>query len=83
MSHFIKNGFMKDYRCWNKHGEEELNKAEMRESYLEREVLTGVKEDHDNVNEADILWFSDDDIEFQLHNIEEMVHIIERHGNDD
>jgi hypothetical protein len=21
-SHFIKNGFMEDYRCWNKHGEE-------------------------------------------------------------
>jgi hypothetical protein len=21
-SHLIKNGFMEDYRCWNKHGEE-------------------------------------------------------------
>jgi hypothetical protein len=36
---------MVDYRCWNKHGDKELNEAEMRDSYLEREVLTGVKED--------------------------------------
>jgi hypothetical protein len=26
---------------------------------------------------------TDDDIEFQVHNIEEMVHNIERHGDDD
>jgi hypothetical protein len=51
----------------------------MRDSHLEREVPTGVKEDHDDVNEADILGFTDDDIEFQVHNIEEMVHNIERH----
>jgi hypothetical protein len=36
----------------------------MRDSYLEREVPTGVKEDHDNVNEVVILGFTDDDIEF-------------------
>jgi hypothetical protein len=52
-SHLIKHGFMEDYRCWNNYGEEGLNEAEMRDSYLEREVPTGVKEDHD-----------DDDIEF-------------------
>jgi hypothetical protein len=46
----------------------------MRDSYLEREVPTGVKENHDNVNEADILGFTDDNIEFQVHKIEEMVH---------
>jgi hypothetical protein len=34
---------MMDYRCWNNHGEEGLNKAKMRNSYLEREVPTGVK----------------------------------------
>jgi hypothetical protein len=44
---------MEDYRCWNNYGEEGLNEAEMLDSYLEREVPTGVKEDHD-----------DDDIEF-------------------
>jgi hypothetical protein len=55
-------------------GEEELNEAEMRDSYLEREVPTGVEENHDNVNEADILGFTDDNIEFQVHKIEEMVH---------
>jgi hypothetical protein len=33
----------------------------MRGSYLEREVHTGVEEDHDNVNEVDILGFTDDD----------------------
>jgi hypothetical protein len=75
---------MKDYRCWNKHGEEKFNEAEMRDSYLEREVPTGVEEDHDNdVNEQDISEFTDDDIEFQMHNIEEMIHNVERHGDDD
>jgi hypothetical protein len=74
---------MEDYRCWNKCREEGLNEAEMRDSYLEREVPTDVKEDHDDVNEADILGFTDDDIEFQGHNIEEMVCNIERHGHND
>jgi hypothetical protein len=55
----------------------------MRVSYLEREVLTGVEEDHDDVNEADMLGFTDDDIEFQVHNIKEMVRNIERHDHDD
>jgi hypothetical protein len=65
---------MVDYRCWNNHGEEGLNEAEMRDSYLEREVPTGVEEDQDNdVNKSDILGFTNDDIEFQVHNIEEMV----------
>jgi hypothetical protein len=36
----------------------------MRDAYLEREFPTGVEEEHDDVNEADILGFSDDDIEF-------------------
>jgi hypothetical protein len=36
----------------------------MRDSYLEREVPTGVKEEHNNVNEVDILRFTDDNIEF-------------------
>jgi hypothetical protein len=35
-SHLIKHGFMEDYRCWNKHGEEGINEVEMRDSYLER-----------------------------------------------
>jgi hypothetical protein len=55
----------------------------MRDSYLEREVPTGVEEEHDDVNEADILGLTDDDIEFQVHNIEEMIHNVERHGDDD
>ena len=33
-SHLIKHGFMEDYRCWNKHGEERLNEAEVRDSYM-------------------------------------------------
>jgi hypothetical protein len=82
-SHLIKHGFMDDYRCWNKHGEEGLNEAEMRDSHLEREVPTSVEEYHDDVDEADILGFTDDDIEFQVHNINEMVRNVERHGNDD
>jgi hypothetical protein len=83
MSHLIKHEFMEDYRCWNKHGEEGLNETEIRDSYLEREVPTGVEEDHNIVNEVDLLGFTNDDIEFQVHNIEEMVHNVERHGNDD
>jgi hypothetical protein len=55
----------------------------MRDSYLEREVPTDVKEDHDDLNETDILGFTDDDIKFQVHNIEEMVRNVERHGDDD
>jgi hypothetical protein len=55
----------------------------MRNSYLEREIPTGVEEDHDNVNGADILGFTDDNIEFYVHNIEEMICSVERHGDDD
>jgi hypothetical protein len=83
MSHLIKHGFMDDYRCWNKHGEEGLNEAKIRDSYMRRKVPIGVEEDHDNVNEVVILGFTDDDIEFQVHNIDEMVCNVERHENDD
>jgi hypothetical protein len=55
---------MEDYRCWNKHGEEGLKEEDMRDSYLEREVPTSVEEDHDDVNEVDILGFNNDDIKF-------------------
>jgi hypothetical protein len=55
----------------------------MRYSYLEKKFPTGVEEDHDNVNEVDILWFTDDDIEFQVHNIDKMIHNVERHDDDD
>jgi hypothetical protein len=82
-SYLIKHEFMEDYRCWNKHGEEGPNEAKMRDSYVEREVLTSVEEDHDDVNEVCILEFPNDDIEFRVHNIEEMVRNVERHGNND
>jgi hypothetical protein len=82
-SHLIKHQFIEDYRCWNKYGEEGFNEANMSDSYLEREVLTGVEEEHDDVNEVDILGFTDGDIEFQVHNIEEMVDNVERHVDDD
>jgi hypothetical protein len=82
-SHLIKHGFMVHYRYWNKHGEEGLNEADMRDLYLEREIPTGVEEDHDDdMNEPDILGFIDDDIEFQVHNIEEMIRNVERHDDD-
>jgi hypothetical protein len=55
----------------------------MRDSYMEREVPIGVEEDHGDLNETYILGFIDDHIEFLVHNIEEMVCNIERHGNDD
>jgi hypothetical protein len=50
---------------------------------MERDIPTGVEEDHDDLNKADILGFTDDDIEFQVHKIEEMTHNIERHGDND
>jgi hypothetical protein len=55
----------------------------MRNSYLERELPIGVEEDHDDVNKTYILGFTDNDIEFQVHNIEEMIRNVERHGDDD
>jgi hypothetical protein len=39
-SYLIKHGFMEDYQCWNKHGEEGLNDAVMRDSSLEREAIS-------------------------------------------
>jgi hypothetical protein len=36
----------------------------MGDSYLEREIPTGVEEDHDDVNKSFILGFTDDDIKF-------------------
>jgi hypothetical protein len=63
-SQLNKHGLMEDYRSWNNHGLEEINEAEMRDSYLEREVHTSIEEDHDDVNEVDILGFTNDDIEF-------------------
>jgi hypothetical protein len=55
----------------------------MGDSYLDREVPTGVKEEQDDVNDADILGLTDDNIKFLVHNIEEMVRNVERHANDD
>jgi hypothetical protein len=55
----------------------------MRDSYLDREVPTSVKEEHNDVNEVDILGLTDDDIEFQVHNMEEMVRNVKRHGDND
>jgi hypothetical protein len=50
---------------------------------MERDIPTGVEEDHDDLNKADILGFTNDDIEFQVHKREEMTHNIERHGDND
>jgi hypothetical protein len=36
----------------------------MRDSYLKRDVLTGVEEEYDNVNETNILGLTDDNIIF-------------------
>jgi hypothetical protein len=79
----IKHGFMEDYQSWNKQGKEGLNEVEIRYSYVEREVPTGAEEDHNNVNEADIFGFTDDDIEFQVHNIDDMVCNVEGHDDND
>jgi hypothetical protein len=71
---------MGDYQCWNKHWKGGLNEAEMRYSYLKREVPIDVEDHDDDVNE---LGFTNDDIKFQVYNIEEMVCNVERHVNDD
>jgi hypothetical protein len=54
----------------------------MKESYLERKVFTSVEEEYGDVNEIDILWLIDEDIVFQIHTIEEMIHNVERHPTD-
>jgi hypothetical protein len=54
----------------------------MIESYLERKVFTRVEEEYGDVNEIDILWLIDEDIVFQIHNIEEMIHNVERYPTD-
>jgi hypothetical protein len=36
----------------------------MMDSYMEREVPTSIEENHDDVNEVDILGFTNDDIKF-------------------
>jgi hypothetical protein len=53
------------------------------DSYMEREVPTSIEENHDDVNEVDILGFTNDDIKFQVHNIEDIVRNVERHGDND
>jgi hypothetical protein len=83
MSHLIKHGFVENYQYWNKHGEEGINEEEVRDSYLKMEVPTGVEEDHGDVNETNILGFTDDDIEFHVYNIDEMIHNVKRHDDDD
>jgi hypothetical protein len=78
-TYLIKHGFKENYRCCNKHGVVGLNEAEMRD-----EVPTdGVEEEDDDVNEADILRLSDVNIVSRVDNIEEMVHNVERHADDD
>jgi hypothetical protein len=50
---------------------------------MENEAPTSVEEEQDDVNEVDILGLTDDDIEFQVHNIEDMVRNIEKHDDND
>jgi hypothetical protein len=40
---------------------------------MEREVPTDVEEEHGDLNGANISGLTNDDIEFQVHNIEKMV----------
>jgi hypothetical protein len=53
----------------------------MNDSYLKKEILTNVEEEHDDVNETYILGLIDDDIKFQVHNIDEMICNVERHDD--
>jgi hypothetical protein len=55
----------------------------MRDWYLEREALTVVEEEHDDVNKANILGLTNDVIVFQVYNIEEMARKVEKHNDDD
>jgi hypothetical protein len=55
----------------------------MRDSYLEKEVPISVEEEHDDVNEVDILGLTDNNIVFQVYNKEEIIHNVERHDDDD
>jgi hypothetical protein len=55
----------------------------MRDSYMKREVPTGVEEEQNDVNKTDILGLTNNDIMFQMYNIEEMVRNVKRHENND
>jgi hypothetical protein len=51
---------------------------------MREEVPTAdAEEEDDDVNEEDILRLNDDDIVSRVDNIEEMVHNVERHADDD
>jgi hypothetical protein len=60
-----------------------MNNLDTMDSYMENEAPTSVEEEQDDVNEVDILGLTDDDIEFQVHNIEDMVRNIEKHDDND
>jgi hypothetical protein len=61
MSYLMKHRFIEDYQCWNTYGQKGFNEVEMDDSNLKRKVPTGIEEEHDDVNEADILGLTDDE----------------------
>lgn len=65
-AHLITRGFMSNYSCWNKHGEEGINEGEMDDHCQ-------VGEDNDHLrSDDDILGFGEDYTDMAC-NVEEMV----------
>ena len=88
-AHLIVHGFLPNYTCWNKHGEEGPNErgewvADHQEEPNRREMQDGDQDGeqcnsddgqaYDDINEECILEFSDDQFYALVDNFEEMIH---------
>ena len=82
--HLIVRGFVPNYTCWNKHGEEGPNE---RREWVADTQEAGCRDDdqdgqgncdqegcRDDNNEECILEFSDDQFDALVDNVEEMIH---------
>ena len=80
----IVHGFVPNYTCWNKHGEEGPKK---RREWVADTQEAGCRDDdqngqdncdqegcRDDINEECILEFSDDQFDALVDNVEEMIH---------
>ena len=88
-AHLIVRGFVPNYTCWNKHGEEGPNEmgewvADHQEGPNRREMQDGDQDGeqgndddgqaYDDINEECILEFNDDQFDALVDNVEEMIH---------
>jgi len=83
-AHLIIRGFVPNYTCWNKHGEEGpmergewvayTQEAECRDDDQDGQGNCDQEGCRDDINEECILEFSDDQFDALVDNVEEMIH---------